>query len=299
MGRNISKNQRKQQADPGCAAASRIRGAGRTVRAPGRSQKPRSRQLADPGCAAASRSLDVGRTVRAPGGSHGAPGAGSSPALGALQTFRILDTGRTVRAPSGSQGPRSRQLAGPGCAAAFRIRGAGCSIRAPGSPPDPRHRQHGQTSREDLRSSGAGSSPTLGALQTLPDSRRRPHGQSTRRIPEAKERAARPPGCAAGPPGSAAPAARSEHPADPRAPGADSSPALDALQTFRILDTGRTVRSTRRIPGPQEQAARPPGCAAVFRICGAGHVGRGVRETSGSSTVRTGTHHKRALNLIF
>ncbi len=115
-----------------------------SIRAPGRSPKPRSRQLAGPGCAAA---------------------------------LRILDAASSIRTPGGSPKPRSRQLAGPGCAAALRILAAGCMIRTPGG-------------------SGAGGSPVLDALQ---------------------------------PSGSSLPAARSE------APGGSPEPRSGQLDGFEML----------------------------------------------------------------
>ena len=236
-----SNDQRRQE-------ALRILDAASSIRAPGRSPKPRSRQLAGPGCAAA---------------------------------LRILAAGCMIRTPGGSPKPRSGRLAGPGCAAALRILAAGRTVRAPGSPPDPRHRQHGQTSWEDLRSSGAGSSPLLGVLQALPDPQRRPRGQRRQRAfrilgtgrtvrapgrsPDPKSGQLAGPGCAAGPSGSSVPAARSEHQADLRSPGAGSSPALDVLQP-----SGSSVPAAQsehqadpRIPragsSPALDALQPPG----------------------------------------
>ena len=174
-------------------------------------------------------------------------GAGSSPLLGVLNPSRIL--------------------------------GVSCSIRAPGSPPDPRHRQHGQTSQEDLRSPGAGSSPSwmrcrpsrifdvgssvrapggspkpksrqpglIDALQDFTDPRRRQLDQSTRQISEARERAARPPGCAA---------------------------------ASRILGAGRQVRAPGGSPEPGSGQLAGPGCAAASRILDIGKVAAKPQEAA-------------------
>ena len=102
-------------------------------------------------------------------------------------------------------------------------------------------------------------------------------------------------------------------PGDLRSPGADSSPALGALQAFQIFGTGRTVRSTRqdlsisgagnsafwmccrpsrilragrtvrapgRSPKPRSRQFAGPGCSAASQILGTGHT---VRAPSGIS----------------
>ena len=74
--------------------ARRILGACSTVRAPGRSPRPRSGQLAGPGCAAAFRIPAAGRTVRDAREASGS----SAPAARSAH-------------PAGSPKPRNRQLA--------------------------------------------------------------------------------------------------------------------------------------------------------------------------------------------
>ena len=163
----------KQQAGPGCAAAFRILGTGRTVRAPSGSQEPQEQVARQPLGAAASRILGADSSIRSTreiseaqeraarrpwmrcrhsGSSTSAarsehqadlrsPEAGSSPLLGVLQ-------------PSGSSAPvaQSEHPADPRNPGAgspatwmrcrpFRILGAGSSIRAPGRSPNPRSRQ--------------------------------------------------------------------------------------------------------------------------------------------------------------
>ena len=162
--------------------------------------------------------------------------------------------------------------------------------------PDPRCRPHGQTSWEDLRNSGAGSSPLLGVLQALPDPRRLSPSQSTRQIPEAREQAARRPWMRCRHSGSSTSAARSEHQADLRSPGAGSSPLLGVLQALPDPRCRLPGQSTRQISGAQEQATRPSWvCCRPFRILSVGHVDRGAREPSGSSVSATWTEAPKSL----
>ena len=152
------------------------------------------------------------------------PEAGSSPDMGALQ-------------PSRSSAPAARSEH----QGALRILGAGNLIKAPGRSPKP----------------GNGQLAGPGCAEAFLNPRRQLLDQSTRRIsPKPREKAARPHGRAAGLPESSPPAARSEHQGDLRSSGADSSPVLDALQAFPILDVGSTVRPPREIPEASTPTAR-------------------------------------------
>ena len=135
----------------------------------------------------------------------------------------------------------------------------------------------------DPRSPRAGSSPLLGVLQAFSEPRRRqlsqdrqkallilgagcavrnardPAGSLTpavqsgapRRVSEPQERAARRPWVRCRPFGSSIPAARSEHPADPRNPGAGSPATWMRCRPFRILGAGSSIRAPGRSPNPR------------------------------------------------
>ena len=270
----------------GDAADLRILGAGGTVRAPGRSLRPRSGKLAALSDAAAFRIPGDGPTVRAPGrsprlrsGKLGRPGQHCS-LPDPRRRQHSQSTGKIFWIQEQAARPpwATPQLSGSSVPAArsehredLRYPGAGSSraldaLQPSGSSASAARSEH----PADLRSPGAGSSPALGALQLSGSSARRPHGKSTRQIPEARERAARRPwmccrpsrilgagrtvrapggspkpgsgqlagpGCAAGPSGSSVPAARSEHQADLRIPGAGSSPILYTLQVLEKTDS--------------------------------------------------------------
>ena len=89
--------------------------------------------------------------------------------------LRSPGAGSSIRAPSGSLKHRSRRLALLGV-----LQPSGSSAPAARS-------AHQGT----LRSTGAGTSPAMNALQDLPEPRRQQHGQSTRRISGASAPAAR------------------------------------------------------------------------------------------------------------
>ena len=179
---------------------------------------------------------------------------------------RISVTRSTVTEyPGKSPDPRSGQLAGPGCTATFRILGAGSSIRAPGISlkpgsgqlvgpgcaatfPDPRRRQLSQDRQEVLRIFGTG--------RTV----RAPGG-----FPKPRSRYLASPWCAA-----ASRIPRRQHcqnsQGDPRSLGSGQLAGPECATASRIFGTCRTARAPRRVSEDQEQATRPPGCAAALRI---------------------------------
>ena len=308
--RRISGSQKRAARPPGCAAAFRILGAGRTIRAPGGSPEPRSGQLAGPGCAVGLpgsspparwaktpgslpdlRRLPHGQNTRRISGSQ--ERAARPP--GCAAAFRILGVSSTVIPPREIPEGRERTTRPPGCAAVFRILDAVHTVRdtreptgsltsvaqpehqasprspGPGSSPfwvccnflDPRRRPGWQRRQGTFRIFGAGHTvrapggsldPRSGQLAGLdalqppgssmpparsetpgspPDPRYLPHGQehpSGSLMPRSGQLAG--PGCAADLPGSSTSAARSEHQADLRSPGAGSSRALGVLQAF-------------------------------------------------------------------
>ena len=184
--------------------------------------------------------------------------------------------------------PRSRQLAGPGCAAGL---------------PDPRRRQLDQSTRQV---SGAQERTPCrpGCAVGLSDPRHRQLDQSTRQISGAREQAARGPweccrpspilasgrsisdarehGRSLEPAGSPTPAARSgAAPAVFQSSGAGSSPDIGALQpsrfsapaarsehqgALRIFDVGSSIRAPERSPKPRSGHLACPGCAAASWI---------------------------------
>ena len=223
----------------GDAADLRILGAGGTVRAPGRSLRPRSGKLAALSDAAAFRIPGDGPTVRAPGrsprlrsGKLGRPGQHCS-LPDPRRRQHSQSTGKIFWIQEQAARPpwATPQLSGSSVPAArsehredLRYPGAGSSraldaLQPSGSSASAARSEH----PADLRSPGAGSSPALGALQLS---------------------------------GSSAPAARSEHQADLRSPGAGSSPALGVLQALPDPRCRQLDQSTRQISESQERAAR-------------------------------------------
>ena len=145
----------------------------------------------------------------------------------------------------------------------------------------------------NLHSPEVSSSLVLDTLLAFTDPRHQQHGHRVLgRPPKPRSEHLAGPGCAAAfrisaashvgrnarePSGSSASTARSERQADPRSPGAGSSPSWMRCRPSRILSIGRTVRDAREASGSsapaarsappggiseaQEQAARLPGCA--------------------------------------
>ena len=241
----------RQLAGPGCAVGipdprRRPHGQRRQadLRSPGAGSSPALDVLQPSGSSApvarsehqgALRILGTGNTVRPPGKISEAQEQAARPSWVCCRPFRIFGACRPVRAPGRSPKHVSRQLAGPGCAAASRIFAVGRTVRPyrkisetqeqTARRPWMRCRHSGSSTsaarsehQADLRSPEAGSSPLLGVLQ---------------------------------PSGSSAPVAQSEHPADPRNPGAGSPATWMRCRPFRILGAGSSIRAPGRSPNPR------------------------------------------------
>ena len=281
---------------------SRILDVGRTVGTPRWIPGAQKQAARFPGCAATFRSLSaghVGRDAREPSGSsepatRSKPReASSSPSWVRCRPSESPAPAARSEHPDGSPDHRSRQLAGPACAAclpdprrrprgqrrqrAFRIFGAGRTVRAPGNPPKHRSRHlAGPGCAAAFRIFGTGCT-VKGAGEPAKSSAPAARSETSGSPPDLQH------------------LQHSQNPGESPKPGSGQLAGLECTVAFPEPRRRSTVKSAERSPKHGSRRLTGPGCPAASGSSAPAVRSETSGEPSGSPPPATRSEHQADL----